>query len=87
MFASQEYGLHIVLCTELANEYGQYDSAAAFIAALADETSFAARFKKANEDLAKSQAVNSLATKLTNEAKNNGTKVKRYKDAYKDLVK
>lgn len=87
MFASQEYGLHIVVCTELANEYGQYADKADFIAALADETSFAARFKKANEDLAKSQAVNSLATKLTNEAKNNGTKVKRYKDAYSDLVK
>lgn len=87
MFASKEFGLHVVVCTELANVYGQYSDKAAFVNDFADSESFAARFKKANEDMLKSKAVENLATKLTNSVKNDSNVVKKYASAYEDLVK
>lgn len=87
MFVSKEYGLHIVVCTELADVYGQYSDQNAFVQDFDDPDSFAARFKKANEDMVKSKAVENLATKLTNSVKNDTKVVNKYSSAYEDLVK
>lgn len=86
MFASEEYGLHIVVCTELANEYGQYTQEE-FIAALAaDGDNFAKSFKKANEDMVKSTVITNLSTQISNEYAKSTKVVQKYNKAYSDLI-
>lgn len=87
MFASKEYGLHIVVCTEKASDYGQYTDKQAFIADLADAESFAARYKKASDDMVKSTYISKLATSLTTQYSNDAKVVTKYEKAYADLVK
>lgn len=87
MFASKEYGLHIVVCTEKASDYGQYADEASFVADLANAESFAARYKKASDDMVKTTYISKLATSLTTKYSNDGNIVKRYEKAYADLMK
>ena len=86
MFASKEYGLHIVVCTEKASEYGQYASEADFVADLDDAESFAARYKKASDDMVKSTYISKLATSLTTKYSNDAKYVTKYEKTYKDLI-
>ena len=87
MFASKEYGLHIVVCTEKASDYGQYATKEAFVADLDNADSFAARYKKASDDMVKSTYISKLATSLTTQYSNDANVVTRFKKAYADLIK
>lgn len=87
MFASKEYGLHIVVCTEKASDYGQYATKEAFVADLDNADSFAARYKKASDDMVKSTYISKLATSLTTQYSNDANVVTRFKKAYADLMK
>ncbi len=87
MFASKEYGLHIVVCTEKASDYGQYATKDAFVADLDNADSFAARYKKASDDMVKSTYISKLATSLTTQYSNDANVVTRFKKAYADLIK
>ncbi len=87
MFASKEYGLHIVVCTEKASDYGQYADEASFVADLANADSFAARYKKASDDMVKTTYISKLATSLTTQYSNDANVVTRYEKSYADLMK
>lgn len=87
MFASKEYGLHIVVCTEKASDYGQYATKEAFVADLDNADSFAARYKKASDDMVKSTYISKLATSLTTQYSNDANVVTRFEKAYADLIK
>lgn len=86
MFASEEYGLHIVVCTELANEYGQYTKDEFKAALAAEGDNFAKSFKKANEDMVKSTVITNLSTQISNEYANSSKVVTKYEKAYSDLI-
>lgn len=86
MFASQEYGLHIVVCTEKASDYGQYASKEAFVSDLSVKDSFAARYKQASDDMVKSTYISKLATSLSTKYADDSKVVVKYEKAYKDLV-
>lgn len=83
MFASYEYGLHIVLCTEIAVDFFAYNSLAEFQADLEVEGTAAYNFKKANNDLIESNYISKLATTYINSA---STAVTKYEKAYSDLI-
>ena len=83
MFASYEYGLHIVLCTEIAVDFFAYNSLAEFQADLEVEGTAAYNFKKANNDLIESNYISKLATTYINSA---SSAVTKYEKAYSDLI-
>ncbi|MBQ7642453.1 MAG: hypothetical protein IJS67_00980 [Clostridia bacterium] len=89
MFASAEYGLHIVLCTAKA-DFGIYNDIAAFKADLADKDSVAYLFMQANVDLVTDDYISNIARSIiynntTDDAYSSG-KIQKYERAYNDLI-
>ncbi|MBQ8726543.1 MAG: hypothetical protein IJY84_05555 [Clostridia bacterium] len=85
MFGSYEYGLHIVLCTEIAADYLLYDNADDFKADLDDEGTVAYNFLKATNDLLESNYISKLANKFVQDGLKDGC-VSKYESTYANLV-
>ena len=85
MFGSYEYGLHIVLCTEIAADYLLYDNAEDFKADLDDEGTVAYNFLKATNDLLESNYISKLANKFVQDGLKDGC-VSKYESTYENLV-
>ena len=85
MFASYEYGLHIVLCSEIAVDFFTYDDATAFANDLEVEGTAAYNFKKANNDLLESSYISKLANSYITKFNNSGC-VTKFEKTYKDLI-
>ncbi len=86
MFGSYEYGLHIVLCTEIAADYLLYTDKATFVSALSEEGSVAYNFLTATNDLLETNYISKLANTFVQDGlKKEGCVVKNEK-ALKDLI-
>ena len=83
-----DYGVHVIVCTKLVEEaYAVNDTAeakAAFIAALADKTSAAYKYKKVKLDTVTNDEVSRIANNFIKEYSE--SKVTRYEKTYEDLV-
>ena len=85
MFGSIEYGLHIVLCTEIAADYLLYDNADDFKDDLDDEGTVAYNFLKATNDLLESNYISKLANKFVQDGLKDGC-VSKHASTYSDLI-
>ena len=85
MFGSYEYGLHIVLCTEIAADYLLYADEAEFTADIETEGTVAYNFLEATNDLLESNYISKLANKYVQDGKKDGC-VTRYEKVYEDLL-
>ncbi len=90
MFMSESYGLHVLMCTETAKDYGMYKDKDAFKADLAVKDSVAYNFKKANialiESTYVSKAANTIIKSYIPEDGKDNKYVKHFKKVYKDLI-
>ena len=90
MFMSESYGLHVLMCTETAKDYGMYADKDAFKADLAVKGSVAYNFKKANialiESTYVSKAANTIIKSYIPEDGTDNKYVKHFKKVYKDLI-
>lgn len=90
MFMSESYGLHVLMCTETAKDYGMYKDKDAFKADLAVKGSVAYNFKKANialiESTYVSKAANTIIKSYIPEDGKDNKYVKHFKKVYKDLI-
>ena len=90
MFMSESYGLHVLMCTETAKDYGMYKDKDAFKADLAVKGSVAYNFKEANialiESTYVSKAANTIIKSYIPEDGTDNKYVKHFKKVYKDLI-
>ena len=86
MFGSYEYGLHIVLCTEIAADYLLYTDKAAFVAALTEEGTVAYNFLEATNDLLETNYISKLANKFVQDGLDKEGCVVKNEKALKDLI-
>ena len=90
MFMSESYGLHVLMCTETAKDYGMYADKDAFKADLAVKGSVAYNFKEANialiESTYVSKAANTIIKSYIPEDGTDNKYVKHFKKVYKDLI-
>ena len=90
MFMSESYGLHVLMCTETAKDYGMYADKDAFKADLAVKGSVAYNFKEANialiESTYVSKAANTIIKSYIPEDGKDNKYVKHYNKVYKDLI-
>ncbi len=90
MFMSESYGLHVLMCTETANDYGMYDSQEAFEEDRKVKGSVAYNFEKANIDLIEStyvsKAANTIIKSYIPEDGKDNNYVKHFNKVYKDLI-
>lgn len=92
MFMSESYGLHVLVCTAMVNDYGHYDNLEAFTNDIEIKGTVAYNFKKANESLIESNYVSKEADrfikKYTKDTSKDGKSayITYNEKAYKDLV-
>ena len=92
MFMSESYGLHVLVCSAMVNDYGRYADLDAFKADIDVKGTVAYNFKKANESLIESNYVSKEADrfikKFTKDTSKDGKSayITYNEKAYKDLV-
>lgn len=86
MFASPEYGLHIVLCTAKP-DYSIYSSKDAFVTDLTETESVANLFMKAHIDMVTDQYISDIVKSFINTfTSEDADYVVKYDKVYKDLI-
>ena len=90
MFMSESYGLHVLMCTAVADKYGMYADKTAFEDDLNVKDSVAYNFKEANialiESTYVSKAANTIIKSYIPEDGKDNNYVKHFNKVYKDLI-